>query len=749
MDKDLVTKGIQMVHDGNYWEAIEILQKELPADNPDGEVVSFLAISYFYLIGKGNHEFLTKAIEYAELAEKKKNSLATNLLGAIYDPELDNYVPREIKSYEKAIYYYKKSICYSKDEEDFRGTFLNIAEDAYALVEQGKIEYLNDVLIFARKAELKAHPADYARAMLVLLKIYDPYNDIDVLEPYKSIDKAIYYLDEYIKCNGGPPSWIPAASCVFLMYVYELLEEGNTKYLSNAIKYADNIELADNKTYISKAWRILGYIYDPNINNNVPAQFKQSEKAISYYKKYIHYVEREIVKEDVFQHINDLAFFILEHEQFECLSDAVDCSIELVEKYGNISSALFLAFIYDPNDYINIPKEFKDYEESRFYYMYLIENSGLDKERVFFFRCLADIYWNQKKDAFITACFMKLAYALDHNEKSKISYLQYKEGLSLREKLHLEYIQDYEDVKALITDREDNTEGAEQDLSPIRKGLREQPNYLENEDDIDAETLRSAYVKLNSLVGLDSIKVDVVKMINFVKMQARRKQLGLKQIPVSLHMVFSGNPGTGKTTIARILGEVYKDIGVLSKGHVVEVDRSGLVGQYIGHTAVKTQEKINEAIGGILFIDEAYTLVKEGHDFGQEAIDTLLKAMEDNRNDFIVIVAGYTDLMQKFIDSNPGLKSRFTKYVNFPDYTADELVQIFLKMCGEYDYKLSDQAEEVMRNKIYAMEATKDKNFANARDVRNLFEEVITRQASRLVNEPFADILEIKAADFK
>jgi len=213
-------------------------------------------------------------------------------------------------------------------------------------------------------------------------------------------------------------------------------------------------------------------------------------------------------------------------------------------------------------------------------------------------------------------------------------------------------------------------------------------------------------------------------------------------------MVFSGNPGTGKTTIARILGEVYKDVGVLSKGHVVEVDRSGLVGEYIGHTAVKTQEKINEAIGGILFIDEAYSLVKEGRDFGQEAIDTLLKAMEDNRNNFIVIVAGYTELMQKFIDSNPGLKSRFTKYVNFPDYSADELVQIFLKMCEEYDFKLTDQAEKVMRDKIYAMEATKDKNFANARDVRNLFEEVVTRQASRLVNEPSADILEIKAADF-
>lgn len=416
MDKDLVTKGVQLVLDGNYWEAIEILRKELPHDNSEGKVASYLALSYYYLMGKGSQDSWKKAVEYAEQAEKKENTLATNILGRIYDPEQDDSVPREIKSYEKAIYYYKKSISYSKDDEDFNVTFLNIAEDAYALVEQGKIEYLNDVLIFARKVELKENPTDYARAMLVLWKIYKPDNDFVVLEPYKSIDKAIYYLDEYIKCNGGPPSWLPAASYVFLMYVYELLEEGNTKYLSNAIKYAENIDLAENKTYISKAWRILGCIYDPNIKNNVPAKFKQSEKAISYYKKYIHCVEREIVKEDVFQHINDLAFSILEQEQFECLPDAIDCSIELVEKYGHIFSALFLAFIYDPNDYTNIPIKFKDCEQSSFYYMYLIENVGLDESRAFLFRCLADLYWEQKKDTFIAACFMKLAYALDHKE---------------------------------------------------------------------------------------------------------------------------------------------------------------------------------------------------------------------------------------------------------------------------------------------------------------------------------------------
>ena len=161
-----------------------------------------------------------------------------------------------------------------------------------------------------------------------------------------------------------------------------------------------------------------------------------------------------------------------------------------------------------------------------------------------------------------------------------------------------------------------------------------------------------------------------------------------------------------------------------------------------------TKEKIKEAIGGILFIDEAYTFVKDGNDFGQEAIDTVLKAMEDNREDFIVIVAGYPDPMKKFINSNPGLKSRFNKYIYFPDYSAEELVEIFLSMCQKYDYKLSDDAKIIMREKIYNMEATKDSEFANAREVRNLFESVITRQANRIALQPWADITVLQSIDF-
>ena len=248
------------------------------------------------------------------------------------------------------------------------------------------------------------------------------------------------------------------------------------------------------------------------------------------------------------------------------------------------------------------------------------------------------------------------------------------------------------------------------------------------------EPEKSGMEELNELVGLETIKHDVEELVGLAKVRKMREEKGMKAVPVSLHLVFSGNPGTGKTTVARILAKLYKEIGILSTGQLIETDRSGLVAGYVGQTAIKTQKKIQEAMGGVLFIDEAYTLNQEGENFGQEAIDTILKAMEDHRDKFIVIVAGYTELMKAFVESNPGLRSRFNKFFEFPDYTVDELQEIFKMQCSKYQYKLTDEAAEAVREEIIRLEAAKGENFANAREVRNLFEKIITNQAARVAD---------------
>ncbi|MGI6021322.1 MAG: AAA family ATPase [Lachnospiraceae bacterium] len=258
--------------------------------------------------------------------------------------------------------------------------------------------------------------------------------------------------------------------------------------------------------------------------------------------------------------------------------------------------------------------------------------------------------------------------------------------------------------------------------------------------------------ELEELTGLESIKHDVKELIAYVKVQKMRSEKGLKSVPVSLHLVFTGNPGTGKTTVARIIAKLYKKIGVLSKGQLVEVDRSGLVAGYVGQTAIKTGEKIKEAKGGVLFVDEAYALAKDGDDYGQESIDTILKAMEDNRDDFVVIVAGYTEPMKKFIDSNPGLRSRFNKYINFEDYSIEELIAIFNSYCRKYEYSVGEEDLERIGNLIKLRKAKSDGNFANAREVRNMFEEIITNQARRisLMEDPTEeDMKQILFADIE
>ena len=269
------------------------------------------------------------------------------------------------------------------------------------------------------------------------------------------------------------------------------------------------------------------------------------------------------------------------------------------------------------------------------------------------------------------------------------------------------------------------------DKAPEKKsGGLEQPS--EAPEPLPKEDMKDLQAELDSYIGLATVKEEVRNLINMASVYKLRRQHDLPTTDMSLHMVFTGNPGTGKTMMARMMARIYRSLDILSKGQLVEVDRSGLVAGYVGQTAIKTQKVIQKAIGGVLFIDEAYALNgKSENDFGQEAIDTILKAMEDHRDDLVVIVAGYTDLMDRFIHSNPGLESRFNRFLLFEDYTPDEMLDIFKMQCKKGCYQLSDGVEELVRD--YITEENGDpETFGNARGVRNIFEHILVAQNNRL-----------------
>ena len=268
------------------------------------------------------------------------------------------------------------------------------------------------------------------------------------------------------------------------------------------------------------------------------------------------------------------------------------------------------------------------------------------------------------------------------------------------------------------------------DKAPEKKsGGPEQPS--EAPEPLPKEDMKDLLAELDGYIGLQTVKEEVHNLINMASVYQLRRQHDLPTTDMSLHLVFTGNPDTGKTMMARMMARIYRSLDILSRGQLVEVDRSGLVAGYVGQTAIKTQKVIEKAMGGVLFIDEAYALNgRSENDFGQEAIDTILKAMEDHRDDLVVIVAGYTDLMDRFIHSNPGLESRFNRFLLFDDYTTDEMVEIFRMQCKKGCYQLTEEAQPLIRD--YIAEESADDSFGNARGVRNLFEHVLVAQNNRL-----------------
>lgn len=319
----------------------------------------------------------------------------------------------------------------------------------------------------------------------------------------------------------------------------------------------------------------------------------------------------------------------------------------------------------------------------------------------------------------------KLDGAITDKEKTWL-----KKILRMQELLEEQYTDDYGNPLP--------TQGKKEWIARAEEALNsiKQVDSKTSDAAIESVSASDALDELNELIGLAETKKEIASLSNYIQMRQKRDEMGLKSPNVSYHCVFTGNPGTGKTTVARILASIYKDLGILSSGHLVETDRSGLVAEYVGQTAVKTNKIIDEALDGVLFIDEAYSLVQGGkEDYGKEAIATLLKRMEDDRDRLVVILAGYTNEIEEFINSNPGLRSRFNRYIHFADYTAVELYDIFCLMMKKNEYIMSDETSELLKKHLTEVVNNKPKDFGNARFVRNLFERTVQNQANRLAKE--------------
>jgi len=310
-------------------------------------------------------------------------------------------------------------------------------------------------------------------------------------------------------------------------------------------------------------------------------------------------------------------------------------------------------------------------------------------------------------------------------------------------------LSDEEIEKQKIVKQQEEERLAREEFMKVKQRILERERLQKEEKE---KRIKALVDELNGMVGLSEVKEEIQSLINLIKIRKLREEMNMPVMDMSYHMVFTGSPGTGKTTVARLVGKIYKELGILSDGKMIETDRSGLVAGYVGQTAMKVHDVVKEAMGGILFIDEAYSLVNPDmpNDFGTEAVDALVKLMEDNRDNLVIIVAGYTEEMKTFLKSNTGLVSRFNKFINFPDYTKEELVSILSVMAGKAGLEIEEGAKVKVLELLNKMKASQWKNFGNARGIRNLFEKFVMNQANRLVkieNPTRDDLMIIKEAD--
>ena len=433
-----------------------------------------------------------------------------------------------------------------------------------------------------------------------------------------------------------------------------------------------------------------------------------------------------------------------------CRNDAREY-LQKAADLGSLPALFDLGKAYDPCLYEDFAVT-SHWSKAIDYYKAYIDRAQKEGDRSHVSTALNNIgcIYGLNRKMYLEACCYTRAAGQSGLAVGQKNYSYFVSNLSHEDRSRVETVRDYQDVRRILGESEiSGSSVSGQTSSSASAGLSDAGDSAGKED---TRSLEERMAELNSLVGLREVKKEVSSLINLLQVSKIRKERGLKVMPVSMHLVFTGNPGTGKTTVARMLAGIYRELGILSKGHLVEVDRSEMVAGYVGQTAIKTQDVIDQAKGGILFIDEAYTLIKEGNDFGQEAVDTLLKEMEDNRDNLVVIVAGYTEQMENFLNSNPGLRSRFNKYIHFDDYSDEELLKIFIGMCEKSGYTLGKSVRKLVKADFGRMKERDGERFANGRSVRNYFEAAVVNQANRLAgNLDVSDqeLTVLKAADFR
>ena len=445
----------------------------------------------------------------------------------------------------------------------------------------------------------------------------------------------------------------------------------------------------------------------------------------------------------IYYHIGNAYLKIVTEEKLNYENNAREYFEKAVEA-GSPLGYFGLGKIYHPDFYKAFQGIASSEKAIRNYKAFLDSDYSYEDSVLVALNNLGCVYGLCKEQFLEAACYTYLSMKLG-SSMGKKNYESFQGFIKAAQIAEVEKLQSYREAERFLNGH-GGKKGAFQSGAPADQSAgradtegkgsdvtgKKQEEAQDQQDTAPQKTVDELLAELNALTGLDDVKKEVHSLINLLQVSKLRRERGMKVIPMSLHLVFTGNPGTGKTTVARLLAGIYKALGVLSEGQLVEVDRADLVAGYVGQTASRTKDKINEAKGGILFIDEAYTLIREGNDFGQEAIDTLLKEMEDNRDDFVVIVAGYPGLMERFLNSNPGLQSRFNRFIHFSDYTPAQLTEIFHSMCEKNGYTLSEDTKRVIAEDFGTMAEKQGDHFANGRSVRNYFEMAVVNQANRL-----------------